>query len=211
MEIEIFREDEVFSDNKVRFGIRLTNNEDIIATDVQVILDYSESLFELEGNNVLKLGSAPPATLRTVKFILKSLGCVHKESIKATITYNDHKWEKHVIPINVIQYSSIEGTSLQSINTSKNNNNKYSFQSIFQIGSLLSYALGILIILGAFVEPDEGIGVTLLFLVTGIAILPITTDLIGSHFKYEFSAWRKLSFVSTVFFLTFLLMIILDI
>lgn len=96
-EIEIVRGYEVLPNNNVRFGIRITNNSDAVITDVQVLLDYNESLFSLEGHKVQKLDSIPPTVPRTAKFILKPLGCVHKEFIEATIIYRDHKWEKHIV------------------------------------------------------------------------------------------------------------------
>jgi hypothetical protein len=46
-DIEIKRGYEVLQDNNVRFGIRVINNSDFAISDVEVILDYSESLFEL--------------------------------------------------------------------------------------------------------------------------------------------------------------------
>ncbi|WP_406656740.1 formylglycine-generating enzyme family protein [Methanolobus sp. ZRKC2] len=97
MDIEIRRGYEVLPDNDVRFGIRITNNTDAVITDIQVILDYNESLLKLEDGKVHKLDSIPPTVPRTVKYILKPLGCVHKEFVEATITYRDHRWEKHVI------------------------------------------------------------------------------------------------------------------
>ena len=46
--IEIKRGYEVRSDNNVRFGIRVINNSDSAILDVEVIRDYSESLFDPE-------------------------------------------------------------------------------------------------------------------------------------------------------------------
>ncbi len=96
-DIDIKRGYEVLPDNNVRFGIRITNNTDYAISDVEIILDYTESLFDLEGDKVQKLGNIPPTIPRTAKYILKPLGCVHKENIEATIMYRDHKWEKHVV------------------------------------------------------------------------------------------------------------------
>ena len=96
-DIDIKRGYEVLPDNNVRFGIRITNNTDYAISDVEIILDYTESLFDLEGDKVQKLGNIPPTIPRTAKYILKPLGCVHKENIEATILYRDHKWEKHVV------------------------------------------------------------------------------------------------------------------
>ncbi|MCJ7625094.1 MAG: hypothetical protein MUO76_16460, partial [Anaerolineaceae bacterium] len=96
-DIDIKRGYEVLPDNNVRFGIRITNNTDDAISDVEIILDYTESLFDLEGGKVQKLGNIPPTIPRTAKYLLKPLGCVHKENIEATIMYRDHKWEKHVV------------------------------------------------------------------------------------------------------------------
>lgn len=96
-DIDIKRGYEVLPDNNVKFGIRITNNTDYAISDVEIILDYTESLFDLEGDKVQKLGNIPPTIPRTAKYILKPLGCVHKENIEATILYRDHKWEKHVV------------------------------------------------------------------------------------------------------------------
>jgi len=96
-DIEIKRGYEVLPDNNIRFGIRITNNTDSAISDVEVILDYTESLFNLEGEKIQKLGNIPPTIPRTAKFILKPLGCIHKENIEATIQYRDHKWEKHLV------------------------------------------------------------------------------------------------------------------
>ncbi|WP_292378261.1 MAP7 domain-containing protein [Methanosarcina sp. UBA289] len=96
-DIEIKRGYEVLPDNKVRFGIRVINNGDSAISDVEVILDYSHSLFELESSKIEELGNIPPSIPRTAKFILKPLSCVHKEEIGATVRYRDYKWEKHII------------------------------------------------------------------------------------------------------------------
>ncbi|MFZ3060317.1 MAG: formylglycine-generating enzyme family protein [Candidatus Methanoperedens sp.] len=95
-DIEIKRGYEVLPDNNVRFGVRVINNSDSAISDVEVILDYTESLFEIEGDKIQKLGNIPPTVPRTAKFILKPLGCIHKEEIGATVRYKDHQWKKHV-------------------------------------------------------------------------------------------------------------------
>ncbi len=97
MELEIKRGYEVLPDNTVRFGIRVTNAGNSAISDVEVILDYNDSLFELEGNIVGKLGTLPPSAPRTTKFLLKPRGCVHREEIGATVRYKDHSWEKHTL------------------------------------------------------------------------------------------------------------------
>ena len=99
-DIEIKRGYEVLSDNNVRFGIRVTNNSNSAISDVEVILDYNESLFNLEGHKIQKLSTIPPSVPRTTKFILKPLGCIHKENIGATIIYKDHQWKKHTLEMN---------------------------------------------------------------------------------------------------------------
>ncbi len=98
-EIEIKRGYEVLSDNNVRFGIRVINNSDSAILDVEVILDYSESLFELEGSKVRKLDTIPPTVPRTAKFVLKPLGCIHKEEIAATVRCKDRQWKRHTLEI----------------------------------------------------------------------------------------------------------------
>ena len=95
-DIEIKRGYEVLPDNNIRFGIKITNISDLAISDVEVILDYMESLFKLEGNRVQKAGVIPPSNTRTIEFVLKPLGCVHKVNIEALISYRDPKYEKHV-------------------------------------------------------------------------------------------------------------------
>ncbi len=97
MDLEIKRGYEVLPDNTVRFGIRVTNPGSSAISELEVILDYNDSLFELEGNIVEKLGTLPPSVPRTAKFLLKPRGCVHREEIGATVRYKDHSWEKHTL------------------------------------------------------------------------------------------------------------------
>ena len=87
---------EVLPDNNIRFGIRITNTSDVAISEVEVILDYSESLFNLEGGKVQKLGIIPPKTTHTAEYILKPLGCIHQVNIEATIIYRDPKWDRHI-------------------------------------------------------------------------------------------------------------------
>ncbi len=96
-DVELKRGYEVLPDNNVRFGIRVINNSDSAISEVEVILDYSESLFELEGSKVQKLGTIPPAVPRTAKYILKPRGCIHREEIAAGIRYKDHQWQRHAL------------------------------------------------------------------------------------------------------------------
>ena len=95
-DIEIKRGYEILPDNNVRFGIRITNVSDVAISEVEVILDYTESLFNLEGERMQKLGTIPHANTRTAEFILKPLGCVHQVNIEALISFRDPKWEKHI-------------------------------------------------------------------------------------------------------------------
>jgi|GEM_PF-1379513 len=93
-DIEIERGYDVLHNNRVRFGIRLTNKSDTAISEVQVLLDYSHSLFELEGSEIEKFAAIPPGKSRTAKFILKPLSCVHNEKIGATVIYKNSRWEK---------------------------------------------------------------------------------------------------------------------
>src|SRR3972149_6884109 len=79
-DIEIKRGYEVLPDNNVRFGIRVINNSDFAISDIEVLLDYSDSLFELSDNKVQKLGTIPPAIPRSAKFILEVF--IHSKEIK---------------------------------------------------------------------------------------------------------------------------------
>ena len=97
MDIEIKRGYGVLPDNNVRFGIRVINTSESAIMDVEVILDYSESLFDLEGSKIQELGAIPPAVPRTAEFVLKPLGCIHKEEIAATVRYKDHQWKRHTL------------------------------------------------------------------------------------------------------------------
>lgn len=75
----------------------MINNSESAILDVDVILDYSESLFDLEGSKVRKLDTIPPTVPRTAKFTLKPRGCIHKEEIATTIRYKDHQWKRHTL------------------------------------------------------------------------------------------------------------------
>jgi glycine betaine/proline transport system substrate-binding protein len=87
---------QILPDNSIKFGIRVTNTTDSTVSDVEAVLDYSESLFNLDGEKISKLGNIPPGVERTAKFILKPSNCIHKEEIGATVLYKDSKWEHHV-------------------------------------------------------------------------------------------------------------------
>jgi hypothetical protein len=94
-DVEIKRGYEVLPDNNVRFGIRVINTSEAAILEVKVILDYNESLFELEGDKVQNLDTIPPTVQRTAKFILKPRGCIHKEEIGATVRYKDPQWKRY--------------------------------------------------------------------------------------------------------------------
>ena len=96
-DIEIKRGYEVLPDNNVRFGIRVINNSEFLIVDVDVILDYSESLFKLDGNTIQNLGIINSTVPRTAEFILKPLGCIHREEIAATVRYKDHTGRRHTL------------------------------------------------------------------------------------------------------------------
>ena len=94
-EVEIKRGYEVLPDNNIRFGIRVTNTDGLVITDVEVTLYYPESLFSLEADRHQNLGNISPASTRTAEFLLKPLGCVHEENIEAHISYRDPKGHRH--------------------------------------------------------------------------------------------------------------------
>jgi archaellin len=96
MNIDIKRGYEILPDNNIIFGIRITNNSGRDISDVQVILDYNESIFELHGDRIQKPGDIRPTIARTVKFTLKPKACVHRENIEASIIYRDPSGEKHM-------------------------------------------------------------------------------------------------------------------
>ncbi len=96
-DIEIKRGYEVLPDNNIRFGVRVINNSDSTILDVEAILDCSESLFDLGGSKVRKLDTIPPTVPRTAKFILKPLGCSHREEVGAIVLYRDHQWKRHTL------------------------------------------------------------------------------------------------------------------
>ncbi|SDG33041.1 hypothetical protein SAMN04488589_2728 [Methanolobus vulcani] len=96
MDVDIKRGYKILSDNNIEFGIRITNNTDTAISDVQVILDCNESIFELQEDRVLKLGEIQPTIARTAKFTLKPATCVHNEIVEASIIYRDANREKHM-------------------------------------------------------------------------------------------------------------------
>jgi glycine betaine/proline transport system substrate-binding protein len=94
-ELELKRGFVELPDNNVRFGIKVINTSDYAISEVEVILDYRKSLFELDGSKIEELGTIPPAVEQTAEFILKPLSCIHKAEIGATIRYKDHLWKRH--------------------------------------------------------------------------------------------------------------------
>ena len=99
MDVDIKRGYEILPDNSIIFGIRITNNTETVISDVQVILDCNESIFQLQEDRVLKLGDIQPTIARTAKFTLKPATCVHNEIIKASIIYHDANREKHMVAV----------------------------------------------------------------------------------------------------------------
>jgi hypothetical protein len=97
MDVDIKRGYEILPDNTILFGIRITNNTDIAISDMQVILDYNESVFGLQEDRILKLGDMQPTIAKTAKFILKPTACIHNEKIEASIIYRDTNREKHMV------------------------------------------------------------------------------------------------------------------
>jgi hypothetical protein len=125
MEIDIKRGYEILPNNNVTFGIRVTNNTDLVISDVQVILDYNESLFKLQEYRILKLANIPPGTALTAKFTLKPTGRIHNEKIEASIIYRDPKWEKHIVDMRPkkVQQSNTHLTRISEIDQSNNKEN----------------------------------------------------------------------------------------
>ena len=99
MGIDVQRGYDILPDNNVIFGIRIANNTDSVISDIQVVLDHNESLFKLKGESIQKTDIIPPGAKRTSKFILKPLGCIHKENIEAILSYRNHRWDKHIITV----------------------------------------------------------------------------------------------------------------
>lgn len=97
MEIDIKRGYEILPDNSIVFEIRIANNTNVAISDVQVILDYNESIFKLQQDRILKLGDIQPTIARTAKFTLEPEACVHNEKIEASIIYRDPEREKHMM------------------------------------------------------------------------------------------------------------------
>ncbi|WP_340819793.1 hypothetical protein [Methanolobus sp. WCC4] len=99
MEIDVKCDYEILPDNNLAFKVKVTNNTDLVISNVHVTIDHTESFFELQGESSQRLGLIPPAITRTSEFILKPLGCIHMDNIEANLTYRDHRWEKHTITV----------------------------------------------------------------------------------------------------------------
>jgi hypothetical protein len=69
MGLDIKRGYEILPNNNVTFGIKVTNNTDSVVSDVQVILDYNESLFSLQNERILKLDNIPPEVHITLTLV----------------------------------------------------------------------------------------------------------------------------------------------
>jgi len=96
-QIIILRGYEVLPNNDMRFGIRVENNSRFSVMDVQIILDYPETLFSMHDNEVQSIGNITPNGKRTATYPLKPLGCIHNEQINALITYKDHTGKKQTL------------------------------------------------------------------------------------------------------------------
>ena len=93
-DIEIKRGYVDLPDKNIRFGIRITNISGYAISDVEVILDFPDSLFKLDGERMQKLGNIPPEKTYTAEYILKPLACIHQVNIEALISYRNAKWER---------------------------------------------------------------------------------------------------------------------
>ncbi|SFM49326.1 COG1361 family protein [Methanolobus profundi] len=126
MGISIKRGYEILPNNNVMFGVRVTNETELVISDVQVIIDPEGSVFSLQGDRVQKLDNIPPATAMTAKFTLVPKGQAQNGKVEASIIYRDPKWEKHVadmrpilvqIPEGVVQRSNVSaGTTEPAVN-----------------------------------------------------------------------------------------------
>lgn len=96
-DLEIKRCYDVLPNNNIRFGIKILNNLDFTISDVNVILDYKDSHFDLEGDNNQHLDTLLPTIPYTAEFILKPLGCIHNENMRATVSFKDQQLQKHTL------------------------------------------------------------------------------------------------------------------
>ncbi|MFQ6120308.1 MAG: HEAT repeat domain-containing protein [Methanosarcinales archaeon] len=81
----------------IKFGIKVINNTDYMASDVEVILDYPKKLVLKEPNSKIQtLGNIPPNSSITAIYLLKPLTCLQGE-IGALVVYKDATGKKHTI------------------------------------------------------------------------------------------------------------------
>ncbi len=79
--IEIKRGYEVLPDNNIRFGIRITNVSELAIFEVEVILDFTESLFKL------------PLTIKLTSLRSPNAG-VHQPHSRSAKRLNNHIYER---------------------------------------------------------------------------------------------------------------------
>lgn len=96
-DIQVLRGYSVLSNNDLKFGIRLINSTNFVITDADVILDYTKNLFSMKTSEIQHLGNIIPNGKRTASYILKPLGCIHKENIGATVIFKDHTGNKQTL------------------------------------------------------------------------------------------------------------------
>ncbi|MBU4223448.1 MAG: PQQ-binding-like beta-propeller repeat protein [Euryarchaeota archaeon] len=96
-DLQVLRGYSVLSNNDLKFGIRLINSTNFVITDADVILDYTKDLFSMKASEIQHLGNITPNGKRTATYILKPLGCIHKENIGATVIYKDHTGNKQTL------------------------------------------------------------------------------------------------------------------
>lgn len=96
---EIKRGYVVLNNNNLKFGVKLINNTRNILADLDVILDYSKSSFNIESSEIVHIGNVQPESARTAEFVLKPLGCIHNDLINANIRYKNPKGQIIIVPI----------------------------------------------------------------------------------------------------------------
>ncbi|MBU4223539.1 MAG: Ig-like domain-containing protein [Euryarchaeota archaeon] len=95
--IEIKRGFGLLPNNDIRLGIRIKNGTGYAIMDVEILLDFNNTLFSLRSERFVNLGNLHPGGERTGKYILKPLDCIHNEQINALITYKDHTGKKQTL------------------------------------------------------------------------------------------------------------------
>lgn len=119
--IKITRSYGVLPDNNIQFEIQITNNGETAISDVEVVLNYNDSLFSLENDRVYKISSLSPSLSQTAKFVLKPLTDINNEFIGATVLYKDHEWNVHTNSIKI----PISATSSLTSTNELNDSNEY--------------------------------------------------------------------------------------